>query len=340
MEVVQQPSSRVTASINEKRAAKDDQNLAEAVDFELADQLNPADTVVISGFWRSGTTWLEETLTEILGAKTIFEPFHFLVPAARRLFKHSGVAKKTTPFHELFMPYCGATKLESQSLLHYYYDRALRAGLSGRAVRVLRKSAAESYRTRVLVKFTRGQLSLNAAQNTFAMPLIHVYRDPRAVIASAKITDWYWLFDHLNLPEQLLEPPDGRADFFRCWTDEIHRFNHEKTVRIAAYWAITEKFFSQALANGARRAVFIGYEELCRKPEILLHILERLNVPTVAIENLTAISSDSFSTSAARRGASVEERISGWKKILSSAEIATIESVIQHFGLEARLDKS
>ncbi len=340
METVSEIVAPVGEPISQNHKTRDDKNLAESVDLALAGQINPADTVVVSGFWRSGTTWLEEALTKILDAKTVFEPFHFMVPAAKKIFKHAGVAKKSEPFRELFIPYCGTATLEMHSLLHQYYDHALRAGLSGRAVRVLRKSAAESYRTRVLVKFTRGQFSLHAAQSTFAMPLIHVFRDPRAVIASAKMTDWYWLFDHLRLSEQLLEPPDGRADFFRRWADEIRTYDHDKIARMAAYWAITEKFLLEAFANQTRRAVFVSYEELCRRPEILLHTLARQNVPIGATENLPDVNGDSFSTSAQRRGVSVEERISGWKKVLSRAEIATIENVIRHFGLDSRLEKS
>jgi hypothetical protein len=315
----------------EKRAAE--------IDHALAGQINPAESLVVSGFWRSGTTWLQEWLAEILQAKTIFEPFHFRVPAAKKLYKYYGLAPKADPFRELFIPYCAEPAFEPHSLLYRYYDGALRADLSGHIVRLLRKDISESQRTRVVVKFTRGQFSLRAAQNTFAMPVIHVYRDPRAVIASAKMTDWYWLFDHLSLHEQLLEPKDGRADFFGRYAEAIREYDRDKISRMAAYWAITEKFLQHAFTDKQRRTIFVSYEELCRRPEFVLEILARLNVQKAWNGNLQASNGDSFSTSQQRRGASPTERISGWKKALSSAEGETIASIAARFGFGDRLEQ-
>jgi len=337
MEAIQDISSPAGESSSRNEEPSDDAKRAAEIDHALADQINPADTVVVSGFWRSGTTWLEEALAEILQAKTIFEPFHFLVPAAKQLFKYCGVAKKSESFRELFIPYCGERTLEMNPLLHHYYDCALRAGLAGKAVRVLRKNPSESHRTRVVVKFTRGQFTLRAGHNTFAMPIIHVYRDPRAVVASAKMTDWYWLFDHLNLKEQLLDIPDGRAACFSQWQKEIGEYDRDKVSKIAAYWAITEKFLQDGFANSGSRIVFVSYEKLCREPEFIQHILGRLNVQKPWNGNFQTMNGDSFSTSEQRRGASSAERISGWRKALSSAETATIESIARHFGFEERL---
>ncbi len=39
--------------------------------------------VLVSGFWRSGTTWVQECLAESLGAKTIFEPLSPQEPRRR-----------------------------------------------------------------------------------------------------------------------------------------------------------------------------------------------------------------------------------------------------------------
>jgi len=317
---------------------EDKGNPAADIDQALAPQIDPRDTVVISGFWRSGTTWLEEALTEILQAKTIFEPFHFMVPAAKKLFKYYGIAKKPESFQELFIPFCGDRTLELQPLLHQYYDRALRADLPGNAVRVLRKDAQECYRTRVVVKFTRGQLSLRAAHNTFGMPIIHVHRDPRAVIASAKMTDWYWLFDHLSLREQLLEIKDGRADFFRPWIEAIHEYDNDKVARLTAYWALTERFLQDAFVDGRGRITFVSYEELNRgKEELMLALLMQLGVQKVWRDEVQLTNRDSYSTSQQRQGASTAERIAGWKKTLTAAEIKTIESVVTRLGLANRL---
>lgn len=330
------PGDVSTGEHYEERQAK---KRAEAIDHAVASQIDPRETVVISGFWRSGTTWLQEYLAELLQAKTIFEPFHFLVPASKKLFKHYGIAKKPEAVRELFIPYAADRPFAPESLLYYYYDGALRADLSGRAVRVLRKDVSESYRPRVVVKFTRGQFSLHAAHHTFAMPVIHVYRDPRAVVASAKMTDWYCLFDHLDLPEQLLAMQDGRAEFFGCYADVIREFGHDKVARIAAYWALTEKFIQEAFAKDRARFIAVSYEKLNREKESLMPaLLAGLGIRAVQHDKLAGANKDSFSTSSQRQGVSTEERIRGWQKALSRAEIAVIETVAQRLNFGDRLE--
>ncbi len=315
-----------------------DARFAAETDHMLAARVDPSETVVVSGFWRSGTTWLQESLAELLEAKTIFEPFHFSVPATKKLFKYYGLAKKSESFRELFIPYCAEQTLESQPLLHHYYERALRADLPGNAVRVLRKEVAECHRTRVVVKFTRGQFSLHAAQNTFGMPILHVSRDPRAIVASAKMTDWFWLFKHLSLKEQLLEIKDGRARFFRPWADVIAEYDHDEISRLAAYWALTEKFLCAVFAERQARIAFVRYEELTRrKAQLMAELLERLGVNKARSASLRISDHDSFSTSQQRQGASTDERIAGWKKALTRAEIAAIEAIVQRLGFTDRL---
>jgi hypothetical protein len=310
------------------------------IDRLLAARIDPRDTLVISGFWRSGTTWLQEVLAQLLKAKTVFEPLHFEVPAAREIFAYYQVAIKHDPFLELYLPYCGDQMLGEP--LRSLFDKALRADLPGQGLRLLRSDVSEGLRRRIVLKFVRAQLCLRAAQNTFMMPVIHIYRDPRAIIASIKKTEWGWLFDHLWLREQLLEPRDGRADFFGRWRDEILEYDKSDAfARVTAYWALTEKFLQHCYGDADQRTriVFVSYEELCQKREkSVSQILEKLGVrPEVPPEHNRVLDVDSFSTAQQRRGASMEERIAGWQKTLSRTEVATVESIVQRFGFADRL---
>lgn len=308
------------------------------IDHALSSLIHPCDTLVVSGFWRSGTTWLQQSLAELIKAKTVYEPFHFMVPATKEIYSHNQLSTKDAPFLELYLPYCGNTTLNDY-VLHSFFDKALRADIPGSVVRLVRNNVTESFCLRVILKLVRGHLCLRAAQNTFLMPAIHIYRDPRAIVASIKMTDWGWLFEHLSLQEQLLEPKDGRVDFFSNWYDEILQYDKkDKIVRITAYWALTEKFMQHCYADGQARFSFVSYEELALKKEkILLKILNQLRVNHVPDENLRVLDKDSNSTSDQRRGISVDERIFGWKKKLSSSEVDVIESIVYHFGFDDRL---
>jgi len=312
-------------------------DMAYRIDGELSPRVDPRETLVVSGFWRSGTTWLEEALREILQAKTLFEPCDPLTEEMQEIHAYDHVAGKPFEFLRLYMPYCGADTLHGHPL-HELFRRALVAESRGSWIRRFRKGIDESQRTRVVVKFVRAQLCLRAAQNTFAMPVLHVYRDPRAVIASIKKTKWHWLFDHLRLQEQLLDLPDGRAEYFKPWRDEIVEFDRYNPVtRIAAYWALTEKFVQDSYADYQGRFVCMSYEKLAQEREkVFAAILEKLNLRPWQ-ENFRVSEKDSSTTSKKQLGASVKERVAGWEQYLSNKDIAVIESVVQHFGFEDRL---
>ncbi len=44
------------------------------LDLCAAPFVDPSEAVVVTGFWRSGTTWLQQTLARLHNAKTVFEP--------------------------------------------------------------------------------------------------------------------------------------------------------------------------------------------------------------------------------------------------------------------------
>lgn len=312
---------------------------AERLDSRNAAGIDPGSTLVVSGFWRSGTTWLQESLSALLGAKTIFEPFHYRVPLARELFRYYGLCKKPAPVRELFMPCCCEPNLAAQPFLQRYFDAALRGSLTGEIVRVLRTGVDESQCTRVVTKFTRGHLSLAAAHASFGMPLVHVRRDPRSVIASARMTSWSWLFDHLDLPEQLLQVKDGRRRLFAPHAAALREYNTDTVSRMAAYWAMTENVMHQAFGlQQKERAVIVCYEALSLGgAAALLELLEQLGFESVDEAGLHTVGRDSFSTSVGRQGMTAEQRVRGWQRVLSMQEAQRIVDVVCELGMERGL---
>ncbi len=311
--------------------------LAFLLDCLAAPQFDPAETLVVSGFWRSGTTWVQELLAGWLDAKTIFEPFHLYVPQTQGLFMKLGIASRSPEFRELFVPYWPPNQLEKAEALLVHYRRALKSTLRGRAVRALRAGWAESWRRRIVVKLTRGQLSLAAAQKTFGFPLLHISRDPRAVVASVRMTDWAWLFDHLTPADLLLGGGDGRAALFAGREAEIQAAGNAGAAgRIATYWAALESGLFESGPTGSTAR--LRYEDLLQSPEAAL----REALAQVGIDPPTSPLGErrqraSYSTSQGRRKLSTEERLYAWKTVLTPEEIGTITAIAHRFGLGATL---
>lgn len=235
------------------------------------------------------------------------------------------------------MPYID-TRSERLPLLLSQYSRALRSQSPGPAIRVLRKSVLESFRSRIVVKFTRGHLSLASAQEAFLFPLIHLTRDPRAIVSSIRMTDWEWLFNHLHVEGQLLQPMAGDTEFFNEWLDIITRYDQNAVhIRIATYWALTEMFLEHSLPSNSSLIKIIQYEQLLEEgSSILVGVLKRLGFDNIKVANLNILNSDSFSTSEERQGATKEDRLAGWKNTLNRNEINDIETLVSDFGLENR----
>ena len=82
----------------------------------------------------------------------------------------------------------------------------------------------------------------------------------------------------------------------------------------------------------------MSYEELTRERKSgFREILKRLGLREASGGSSGGLEVDSVTTTEGRRGVPVDERISGWRRVLSKGEIGVIESVAQHFGLGDRL---
>lgn len=306
------------------------------IDHLLSSRINPIDTLVVSGFWRSGTTWLQESLAAHLKAKTVFEPLAPEAGEPNGLYERDPVPAE---YMSHYMPYCDPSGEIEAGRLRAFMDKALRSDLEGRVVRLARKGLSESFRTRVILKFVRAPLLLRALQNTFSVPIIHIYRDPRAVFASVKTRRAHLGFDAFCLCEQLLEPRDGRAVFFESWRDEILEYDRgDSAARVTAYWALTELFALHSFGEGQGNIVFLSYDELCRRRErCLSEAFEQLGLGYFSSDETRILDADSWTTHRTRREGSVEKRLFGWRENLPNSEIETIESVVRRFGLADRL---
>jgi hypothetical protein len=317
----------------------------------LSYALDPSDAVVVTGFWRSGTTWLLQSLAQALDAKGVFEPLHYDL----RGYAHA-VRQDCEPLHlhpeylSAFMPFMRAG-FDAASTFNSYVRSALTGGIAepwvlGPRIEMRRHAGKSSQwrllevlyrlrtalRTQVVTKFVRGHLLIPALHQTFDPVLIHIRRDPRSVAASFHRRDWPW-YKKLSLEEQLLDPEDGRSSYFSSWADLIRRYDREDPlVRVAAYWALLERFVDD-LPPHPRRTT-ISYEALCLHPR---ETLRELGNVLHTVPDASYFDRPSRTTEQRRRDASIRERILSWQDALGGQLAQRIERVIVELELSNTL---
>ena len=279
---------------------------ARAVDWTLARLRASRPVVLVSGFWRSGTTWLQESLAESLRAKTVFEPLSPLDPRRRAMVEaafdgHGDSLQAAIP---------GPWTEDDPAWP--FLDAACTGRHTSNFILNCRRGLRESFLTRVVVKDVRLQFNLPAFNRRFRVPVIHLRRHPCAVTASLLAADWSWSFERASLDRLLPAAVEGRAGIVRdCDRDGLSR--------IAATWAVTERCADADLAGRpwARRPV---YEDLVGDPGPAFAAL------CTSLGLARRLDAD-FGRLSASTVAAVAPR-DRWRQALTPTEIARIEAIV------------
>ena len=304
------------------------------IDRLQSEKVSVKESFVITGFWRSGTTWLQKVIARVVQGKTVFEPLHckvagypdladaYLCPAATdRIYLNS------------YMPYC--TNFDKCEALWEFVEATMKGRVyaywlqRGRSIKLTSPTCA-------VVKFVRGQLMQPAFQKGVYPVLIHVRRDPRAVIASLLRKNWGWWMQDISLKDQLLRPTDGRTDYFNRWTREIEKADKaDFLTRAATYWALTERFVEdRGLPQSGGTSVC--YEKICLQREKYLNRTLADILPNSKRFGSRHLHGDSPTTQNGRES-TTEARVYGWENELSPEQIEQVESIAHRFNLQYSL---
>jgi len=275
--------------------------------------------VLINGFWRSGTTWLQESLAESLSAKTVFEPLSPEGPHRRRVLRAAGIDNLILQ-HALIH---GAAAPNDS--LWTYLDDAITGKTGDFATLICRNSLNESWRRLIIAKEVRLHFNLRAAHDRYGLPIVHIRRHPAAVVSSLLNIHWGRMFDTVRLAQLL---PDRAA--------ELQTFDQDVISRISAYWAVTERFVDQTIA-GAPWAKIISYEEAVATPDkTITHLCNFIGQPQRKFPNFGTASSSSVHKSAS----DFRPKPARWRDTLSNAEIERIRSTVSQLYPEFAFDSA
>ena len=279
--------------------------------------------VMVSGFWRSGTTWLQECLAESLGAKTVFEPLSPKQPGWDHI-----LAAHLPPNPDLREAYIPGP-LSAGDPAWRYLDRAvLGRGADGFGM-ACRRTVAESLRTGIVLKDVRLQANLAAVHERYGIPVVHVRRRPAAVVASLLIADWGWGFDQVRLADLL-----AGLGVDKVQREAARPFDTDPLSRIAAYWAVTERLVHRNI-SGKSWACVLGYEAAVTAPHTLMSFLCRfVGRPQ---RRRPRADDDSPVTHPEVRRMDKSLRAERWRRGLSPVDIARIETIVGSLYPEAAM---
>mgnify|MGYP003649712064 CR=1 FL=1 len=273
---------------------------------------NLRNTLLVNGFWRSGTTWLQQTLVDAMDAKSLFEPFS---PAAGHQWDQLG-RPVSEASRNVYMPLSDNCLTPRDRIkLHL----ALRGVGTHGYTHFLRHSGNRAWSRALVVKFTQLGFVLDEVADTHHVPIIHIRRNPAAIYASFKETDWSWRFEDVRFKQtySLQDFTKGTAEYERA--DTLLRFDKSPVHRLAALWSLSERAAQQSIISG--KAHLVRYEDIVGQGP---GILNRLNISSV---NIASNDTASPVTNSGRETLTVTERLNDWKKRLTRSEIDCIKSV-------------
>lgn len=309
--------------------------LSYLIDNQTRWVIKPKNTIVINGFWRSGTTWILQIFSEIFNGKSIFEPLHWKVKEYKYILDNIG----TLPSNEIGyykMYYPSYDNIENYPILKRYLKKIIYSNIKENWIRRGRNKDFKLSQTPI-IKFVRGHLILSYFYNNYNATLFHVIRDPRAIYASLKRNNWGQFLSEISLASLLLEPIDERRIFYNRYNELIRKFDKEEdvTTKIIAYWALTELYIEEI--KNLYNIYIINYENLVNNgykhlTEILPNNLY-ININTT--NNI--LEKNSATTQSNRLITSPFSRINSWKYELTKSEIKDINRIVDLFGLQNRL---
>lgn len=291
---------------------------------------NIADTVVISGSPRSGTTWLAELVSTLPGYTLVDEPLHLRWPDV----KAAGIRDWRT--------YISSDSMQPRA--HTYLERVLRAQVPSNRQFEAQHPVGQLFElvfgSRNVVKLVRGNRMLGWIQAQFQpRGTILIVRHPCAVVASQL------KYKHPGWRKTKAPPPEHLQSAFGGWIPDSMFSRFESTLaavdstasRLAAVWCLDT--YLALYDPEPFQGIVTTYEGLLTKPEKEISRIFHELGSAVPPDVLPALDERSSSASADLKTTDVEAQLGKWKSKLQSGQIEDVIRIVDGFGLKFYSDK-
>jgi hypothetical protein len=265
-------------------------------------------SILIAGTARSGTTWLADMIASQINCRIMFEPFQSeLVPEY-----------KTFNYFQFMQPG------QANDALYAYALKVMTGQIRDRWIDRENTQMFPEYR---LIKEIRANLFLKWLHDHFPeVPLLFILRHPCAVVLSRMKLGW--ATDKDIAP--FLQQQNLVSSYLQDHMDLIQKASFEEE-KHAIIWSISNLIPLDQFNNMGMKKVY--YENLVTQPAVELpSIFDTIHQPfkSEIINQAQVPSTTTVRTSAVVTG---ENKISRWKKVLSTQQIDRILNVVDAFGL-------
>jgi hypothetical protein len=277
--------------------------------FYIDGKRDAGKSIFVAGTARSGTTWLADLISSQIPCRLMFEPFNSKRVGEYQAFEYFQYMRPGQHDDVLF---AFANKVFTGEIRNRWIDRK-------------NENLLPQFR---LIKEIRANLLLKWLHDSFPeIPFLFILRHPCAVVLSRM--DLGWATDQdiepfLKQPKLISDHLSNHIDFIKSVTSDEEKH--------AIIWCISNLVPLKQFCPGNLQVVF--YENLCTQPEEefskVIHYLKHND------KHLKMINPDKPSTTSLLSSAVVtgKDKLTRWKKNLSSEQIKRILNVVNEFGLD------
>ncbi len=295
-------------------------SIPEQLRFLIVPRPSPAQSIILAGSGRSGTTWIADLLTSYSNIQQIFEPLNPVWVTQASKVTGWGRDRRIV-----------RSKYLRSSDQHGDWEEFLQQMLTGR---VRSWGWTDHKRTsyfpdRYLIKEIRMNLMLGYVYDRFQPTIIYLVRHPCAVIHSQLKSGWHASIADILSQEELVE------DHLRPFLDQIEQVRESRLGTLALWWALENSIALKELS--LRPHVFIRYEGLLEQS---FHDLSILFDGTGAVIDEKAFQNAKRPSRTARNvGGNYFYRPSAkWQRDLSDEDKKVIMRWVEMFGLNHLLE--
>ena len=282
--------------------------------------------VIIIGFWRSGTTYLLESLQKLTNSRICFEPLQDIALKENKLnyqgFEFKFKQKSINQFYPVVNP-----TLESSEYDVFFDDLFHGKISSGYTRRTQPLRALMS--NRLLIKMVRANLIAAYLHKKYNLKTIFIIRNPAGVVSSivrkkGGTKAIKACLANNGFIDYLVDSINEETSFLKGKLGVVERYRGDDIGRITLAWCLLNYIPLKQIESGVFSPQVVRYEDLGSNPIQVLSQLTDVDLDPSKIQF-------NSSTTKKERRENNKIRVNSWKTELSETQLDLIFRIVNEF---------